>query len=480
MEQDASSGNFILRDILPERAALLRLAGFSLIQCWTLLLFSSAAFSGSPDPGSSPYLHWASSVGSILCAFAVLLRATRLIPLSRHRLVNFCVGIAASAGGLLVVFATYGVAPAPAAFVGFVVAGAGTAWIYLCWQEFASTMGAGRAIGAVLASSVGAAALYLVIYLLPINIASLLCLALPPLAALTLRPDRGTRFYHTNSVFSGTKALLSDIAHDVSPRLMTVCCLVSCAYGCLRSFWPFTEFDPSLLAIPAASLAVAGVIACSIAVFTRGGGLGSALVAGIVVCAVGVAAFIVPRLHAAGIPGALGACASNAVYYAVWLILLERAQMRKLPVLGLLASLWMANYLGILAGQVIGSLAGPDGGAVVGYLAMACLTAAALVYAGVRGGQDRIGLSEETLREPAVPKTEEAALAVAARCGLSARETEIMLLWITGHTAAHLEEQLFISRNTVKTHLRHIYRKTGVSDRDALLNLVEAERKQIR
>ena len=469
----------MLKEVLPEPKSLLRLVGFAFIQCWTLMLFSSSAFSGSSEPGSSPYLHWLASIGSVLCAFAVLWGATRLIPLSRHRLLNFLVGIAMSAGGFLIILGTYSVMPAFASYAGFFVAGAGTAWIFLCWQEYVSTQGAAKAIGAMLASSVAAAVLYLVICLLPIDIASLCCLALPPLAALLLRPGKGTRFYHTNNVFSGTKALLVDIAHDVSPRLMAVCCLVSCAFGCLRSYWPFADFDASFLFAPAISLAAAGIISCAIVVLTRGGGLGGALVAGIVLCAAGVAALIVSRLHVVGVPGALGSCASNAVYYAVWLILLERSQVRKLPVLGLLASLWMANYIGILAGQFIGALAGPDMGAVVGYVAMACLLAAALVYAGIRGGQQPMGLSEETLREPAVSRSDEAALALAARCGLSARETEIMLLWITGHTASYLEEKLFISRNTVKTHLRHIYRKTGVSDRDALLNMVEAQKNSL-
>lgn len=454
---------------------LSRFAGFSFIQCWTLVFFSSPYFAGSAEQALR-YVHGCSSLASVACALCVLLAATRLIPLSRHRAAIVLAGVAASLGGLLVAAATYLFAPPLAEVAGFLVAGAGTGWIFLCWQEYVSTQGANKVIGTLLITSMAAGVLYMLIHVLPPDIGCLCCLVLPLLAALTLRPSSGTRYYHTNNVFAGTKALLSDIAHDVSPRLMTVCCLVSCAYGCLRSYQSLLGSHTSAFALPALCLCAAAVVSCAVIVFTRGAGAGTSLVVGIVLCAVGVAALMCEPLLAAGVPGGLGLCASNVVYYTVWLVLLERARVRKLPVIGLLASLWMANFLGVLAGQVIGAVAVPVVSGLSGYASMACLLAAALVYAGIRATQGGVELSSETLSEPAVPKSDEKALLLAERCGLSARETEIMLLWVTGHTASYLEEQLFISRNTVKTHLRHIYRKTGVSDRDALLTLIDSQK----
>ncbi len=473
---DASSDavNSKVLELVPK--PLSRFAGFSFIQCWTLALFSSPYFAGSADLSVSRYVHGCSSLASVLCALCVLLAATRLIPLSRHRGATTCAGVAAALGGVLVVAATNSLVPPALEVVGFLIAGVGTAWVFLCWQEYVSTQGANKVMGTLLFSSAAAGALYVVIHLLPAGIACICCLALPLLAALTLRPSSGTRYYHTNNVFAGTRALLSDIAHDVSPRLMVVCCLTSCAYGCLRSYQSLFDSQTTAFALPALALCAAGVVSCAVVALTRGRGLGTSLVVGIVVCAVGVATLMCDPLLVAGVPGAFGMCASNAVYYTVWLVLLERARVRKLPIIGLLASLWMANFLGVLAGQVIGAFVGPDAGAPLGFVGMACLLAAALVYAGVRGMQGRVELSSETLSEPAAPKSDEKALLLAERCGLSARETEIMLLWVTGHTASYLEEQLFISRNTVKTHLRHIYRKTGVSDRDALLTLIDSQK----
>lgn len=50
---------------------------------------------------------------------------------------------------------------------------------------------------------------------------------------------------------------------------------------------------------------------------------------------------------------------------------------------------------------------------------------------------------------------------------LTAREIEVLQLLAFGHTNKDIAEQLFISPDTVKTHLEHIFEKLGISDRTA-------------
>jgi len=50
---------------------------------------------------------------------------------------------------------------------------------------------------------------------------------------------------------------------------------------------------------------------------------------------------------------------------------------------------------------------------------------------------------------------------------LTAREIEVLQLLAFGHTNKDIAEQLFISPDTVKTHLEHIFEKLGASDRTA-------------
>lgn len=63
-----------------------------------------------------------------------------------------------------------------------------------------------------------------------------------------------------------------------------------------------------------------------------------------------------------------------------------------------------------------------------------------------------------------------------AFCGefrLSPRESEVMRLVLQGKNNAAMERELFVSLDTVKKHLYHIYRKTGVNNRLELFHLVQ-------
>lgn len=62
---------------------------------------------------------------------------------------------------------------------------------------------------------------------------------------------------------------------------------------------------------------------------------------------------------------------------------------------------------------------------------------------------------------------------VAASHGLSARETEIFLLLAQGRSRPYIRDTLFLSKNTVATHIRHIYEKLGIHSQQELIDLVE-------
>ena len=57
------------------------------------------------------------------------------------------------------------------------------------------------------------------------------------------------------------------------------------------------------------------------------------------------------------------------------------------------------------------------------------------------------------------------------RCGLTPREKDVLTLLAQGHDYAEMEDELFVSHNTLKTHVHHIYAKTGVHSRRELLEL---------
>ncbi|MSA93868.1 hypothetical protein GKG38_02045, partial [Gordonibacter urolithinfaciens] len=66
--------------------------------------------------------------------------------------------------------------------------------------------------------------------------------------------------------------------------------------------------------------------------------------------------------------------------------------------------------------------------------------------------------------------------AVAAAGNLTEREAEIMRYLARGRTKAHIAGVLYVSENTVRSHVRNIYAKLEVHTRQQLIDLVEEER----
>lgn len=69
---------------------------------------------------------------------------------------------------------------------------------------------------------------------------------------------------------------------------------------------------------------------------------------------------------------------------------------------------------------------------------------------------------------------EDPAAAFARAVGLTAREAEILGLLVRGRTLPYIANELFVTTGTVKTHVRHIYEKSLVNNRQELLDKVEA------
>ena len=68
---------------------------------------------------------------------------------------------------------------------------------------------------------------------------------------------------------------------------------------------------------------------------------------------------------------------------------------------------------------------------------------------------------------------------VAKAFNLSAREAEILELLINRLSNQEISEKLFLSLNTIKYHIRHIYSKVGASTRQELLERVKYVSSQV-
>lgn len=107
----------------------------------------------------------------------------------------------------------------------------------------------------------------------------------------------------------------------------------------------------------------------------------------------------------------------------------------------------------------------------IAYLVFIC----ALLLMYPRGSQTVLSFVLQpvpaTNKQPPVPQTPLHRAARAA--GLSEREEEVLGQLIGSRTLASIADELGISYNTVKTHARRIFRKTGVSSRSELATWIE-------
>jgi len=114
---------------------------------------------------------------------------------------------------------------------------------------------------------------------------------------------------------------------------------------------------------------------------------------------------------------------------------------------------------------------------------MACLVvvAALLMFTAIISMED-----QEVVQDALSPRVvdeakkqgmtlEEACAALGHRLDLSAREIEVFTLLAQGRDPVRIQDTLFISYNTVRNHIKSIYRKLGVHSRQELLDLVEGE-----
>lgn len=139
-------------------------------------------------------------------------------------------------------------------------------------------------------------------------------------------------------------------------------------------------------------------------------------------------------------------------------------------------------YASSLAGSVVGLFVGAGRGvglaelSVVALVAVYALSVAMVAPHGRKAGSVKAASGEKLAPVVgAVGDSVTAGCAVAVeRYGLSRREAEVLDLLARGRDVPYVAEELVISKNTVRTHTKSIFAKTGVHSRQELIDLVES------
>lgn len=135
-------------------------------------------------------------------------------------------------------------------------------------------------------------------------------------------------------------------------------------------------------------------------------------------------------------------------------------------------SIMLGQFVGLGAQVVLAAAFPANSAAVSSFGCLACAACLCFAFTFVMPESRVIGLLPSP---PAMvpPSIDEKSAAVAAAFGLSPRESDVLPYLARGRNAAHIAEALVVSRNTVATHRRNIYKKLGVHNQQELLSLVE-------
>lgn len=190
-------------------------------------------------------------------------------------------------------------------------------------------------------------------------------------------------------------------------------------------------------------------------------------------------------LGTAGIVGAnLLVITGYAIFdLLIWAILVIMHHGSSVSMRRFLCAAYAVDSLGIFLGMLLAATVPgePWTGLVGAALGVALLATAFAVLSrphSVRtdlSGALPIELHGELSAEKPPQPHASATSSVAARYFLTEREESVLGLLLAGRSAPYIAEQLCVSQNTVKTHVRHIYAKLDIHTRQELLDLVRGE-----
>lgn len=174
--------------------------------------------------------------------------------------------------------------------------------------------------------------------------------------------------------------------------------------------------------------------------------------------------------------------ASALVAMVLWLLVVEFIVKDGLSALLCVALMKSAQLLGNLGGQWFADSLNAENATPI--IVLLCAMGVLLILFGYQSPRSQparfsgVGrLSEDAGGSDAMGERRNDAVERIAsavdRFGLTPREAEVLRIWAQGRAITYIERELFISKSTVKTHLTHIYAKTGTANREELLTLLD-------
>ena len=162
---------------------------------------------------------------------------------------------------------------------------------------------------------------------------------------------------------------------------------------------------------------------------------------------------------------------------SLWILIASISRKRQLAPSVACARLWLFLEVGMLAGG-LGSIAVLvfEGDGLLVIFVYNMLAFVVLLLFSATAAQSYLSIiGEESLARQSESQYQQRVEKAIKAFGLTAREGEILRLIAYGRDTNYIMDSLTISRNTAKTHLRHIYEKFGVGTRQELLDRIDEQ-----
>lgn len=469
------------------------LLGFAAHWTWIWCVFWSSLFyaegtqlSTSANLGASSGLAgialeplWVTSLMANVVTIAFLLLLSHLRnPLSDVRGLPQLAGVLTAAGTVVISHAVLVVAGSAAPIVylaGSLVTGVGSGIVVVLWGELLASLGSQRTVNYSVVSLLIAALAYLLIRMLPIDSAQLV-VALLPFVSM------GCFIHFKRSVPRPPRAMRNVHVHEKPPvRMMVISVFFGLSFGIMKGLiapvgedWLVIRDLLNIIAITGGALAVFVTMSICKMDFDH-------LTYQIALPLMAAGFLFLPMHEPWNVIGTavhqFGYQYFYIVLWALWPVLASR---------GGVPTGWIVGWglLCIQLGQFVGSVAAALAmGVVHGDLGLAMLSAGfifiiliiALFAMGSGTTSTGWGFIKPMEEADASSDFEKAGTRLARRCHLSPREIEVFFLLAKGHNRAYIREELVIGDETVKSHVKSIYRKTDVHSQQELIDLLEEE-----
>ena len=348
---------------------------------------------------------------------------------------------------------------------GSLLTGVGSGIVVVLWAELLASLG----------SLLIAAVAYLLVRLLPIDVAQLV-VALLPLVSM------GCFVHFKRSVPRPPRAMRNVRVREKPPvRMMVIAVFFGVSFGAMKGLiapvgddWIGVRDQLNIIAIAGGALAVFVTMSVYKMDFDH-------LTYQIALPLMAAGFLFLPLHEPWNVIGTavhqFGYQYFYIVLWALWPVLASRGSVPTGWVVGWgLLCIQLGQFVGSVAAAIALTFVQSDLGlAMVSAGVIFAILIIALFAMGSGSANTGWGFVKPMEEADAASDFEKAGTRLARRCRLSPREIEVFFLLAKGRNRAYIREELVIGDETVKSHIKSIYRKADVHSQQELIDLLERE-----